>query len=61
MKTYFRRLVKDGDLIQPFASTYAQASAGYEMPKVVFNDVVTDRFYGRPTEVSGIRDSSARN
>jgi hypothetical protein len=29
------------------------------MPKVVFNDVVTDRFYGRPTEVSGIRDSSA--
>ena len=52
-------LIQDGDLIQPFATTYAQASAGYEMPKIVFNDVVTDRFYGRPTEVSGIRDSSA--
>ena len=52
-------LIQDGDLIQPFASTYAQASAGYEMPKILFNDVVTDRFYGRPTEVSGIRDSSA--
>jgi len=52
-------LIQDGDLIQPFASTYAQASAGYEMPKILFNDVVTDRFYGRPTEVSAIRDSSA--